>query len=98
MEETPGFPAKSATQDRICIGLMFGLAVWPNTYGSWQPITKQVGEQPDFTEDLDRFQVDLLASFPSMGIKARRVGSHVKTFEACSTFTRVTACELAESL
>ena len=27
-----------------------------------------------------------------------RVGFHVKPFEACSTFTRVTACELAESL
>src|SRR5271167_1915612 len=27
----------------------------------------------------------------------RRVGSHVDCFEACSAFTRVTACTLAES-
>jgi hypothetical protein len=28
----------------------------------------------------------------------RRVGSHITAFEACSAFTRVTACGLAESL
>jgi len=29
--------------------------------------------------------------------KFRRVGSHVTLFEACSAFTRVTACTLAKS-
>jgi hypothetical protein len=29
-----------------------------------------MGEQPDFTKNFDRLQVDLLAGFPSMGIKA----------------------------
>ncbi|MGP0068515.1 MAG: RHS repeat-associated core domain-containing protein, partial [Isosphaeraceae bacterium] len=39
-------------------------------YSSWAPITMPVREYLDFRGNLDQFQANLLAGFPSMGIQA----------------------------
>ena len=40
-------------------------------FNSWVRLTAVFSEQPDFTGEADCPQVDLLASFPSVGIQAR---------------------------